>query len=110
MTDPRLKEAVQEIIADMQRRVAPETVLSRGLEKLEAVIESDERPAERIRRENAKALLEMAALGNTRDAAMLVARRRSSDPHTREILAQRYRRLRRAKRNEQCSVEVASNG
>jgi hypothetical protein len=83
------------IVADVERRVATEVIVARGLERLLLIIEGDERPAERLRRENASALLEMAALGNTRDAAMQVARRRSSDPHTREMLAQRFRRLRR---------------
>jgi hypothetical protein len=72
-------------------------VVARGIERLRPIFEGDERPAERIRRENASALIEMASLGNSRNAAMQVARRRSTDPHTRKILAQRFRRLRRTK-------------
>ena len=108
--DPRLVAAVRAIVADAGRLVptssstnwmamAPEIVVARGVERLMAIsyIAGDERPAERIRRENASALLEMAALGNGRDAAMRVAGRRSLDPYTRERLAQRFRRLRRTK-------------
>lgn len=96
--DPRIETAVRAILADAKRRVADEIVVARGVQRLEAIIEGDELPAERIRREGASALLEMAALGNSRDAAMQVARRRSSDPHTREMLAQRFRRLRLTKK------------
>ena len=99
VSDPRLVAAVRAIVADAGRLVAPEIVVARGVERLMAIsyIAGDERPAERIRRENASALLEMAALGNGRDAAMRVAGRRSLDPYTRERLAQRFRRLRRTK-------------
>jgi hypothetical protein len=90
-----VRAATRAIIADMERRVAPSIVEARGVERLMLLFETDERPAERIRRENALALGEMAALGNTRGAAAQVARRWSSDPHTREMLAQRFRRLRR---------------
>src|SRR6266478_9945595 len=96
--DPRLAVAIREILADARRLVAPEVVVARGVERLLAIIEGDERPAERIRRESASALQEMAALGNTRDSAWQVAKRRSDDPHTREMLAQRFRRLRRKRK------------
>ena len=96
--DPRLVAVVRAIIADVGRSVAPAIVEARGVERFAAILEGDAaRPAERIRRENASALLEMAALGNGRDAAMRVAGRRSLDPYTRERLAQRFRRLRRTK-------------
>ncbi len=88
---------VRAIVADVERRVATEVVVARGVERLLMIIEGDERPAERMRRENASALLEMEALGNTRNAAMQVARRRSNDPNTRHNLAQRFRRMRRQK-------------
>ena|SRR6266404_4460123 len=97
-SDPRLVAVVRAIVADVRRQVAPAIVEARGVERLMAIIEGDERPAERIRRENASALFEMAALGNTRDSAWQVAKRRSDDPHTREMLAQRFRRLRRKRK------------
>jgi hypothetical protein len=90
-----LTPIVRAIVADVERRVTPEVVVARGVERLLIVIEGDERPAERYRRENASALREMEALGNTRDSAMQVARRRSTDPITRHNLAQRFRGLRR---------------
>jgi hypothetical protein len=94
--DDLLAAAVRAIVADVQRNMAPAVVTARGVERMKVLIfDSDERPAERVRRENAEALHEMAALGNTRDAAWRVAGRRSKDPHTRTILAQRFRRLRR---------------
>src|SRR5882757_8951749 len=93
-----LAPIVRAIIADVERRVTREVVVARGVERLLLVIEGDERPAERQRRENASALREMAALGNTRDAARKVAARRSKDPHTRKMLAQNFRRLRRAEK------------
>lgn len=91
-----LVAAVRAIVADVERRVAREVVVARGVERLSTIIES-ERPAERIRRENASALAEMEARGNTPNSAMQVAKLRSKDPHTREMLAQRFRRLRRIK-------------
>jgi hypothetical protein len=94
-SDPRLAAVVRAIIEDVGRRVAPAIVEARGVERLMVIIEGDERPAERYRRENAAALIEMEALGNTRDAAMRVARRWSSDPIERHNLAQRFRGLRR---------------
>jgi hypothetical protein len=103
MADPddRLAAAVREIVADVERRVAPSIIVARGVERLTLLLfDTDERPAERIRRENASALLEMAARGNTRDAAMKVAKLRSQDPHTRQMLAQRFRRLRRRTKNK----------
>ncbi|MGY4499164.1 hypothetical protein ACVWYH_003095 [Bradyrhizobium sp. GM24.11] len=73
-------------------------VEARGVQRIRAFIDHhEERPADRIRRENRAALAEMEALGNGPNSAMLVARRMSNDPHTRAILAQRFRRLRRRK-------------
>ena len=95
--DPQLIAAVNAIADDEARRVARSVVVARGVQRLLEIIESDERPSERARRENASALREMAALGNSRGSAMKVARRRSSDPHKQEMLAQNYRRLRRHK-------------
>jgi hypothetical protein len=99
--DPRLVAAVRAIIADVRKGITDAVVEARGVERLMAIsyIAGDERPVERYRRENASALLEMAAFrGNTRDAAIKIAERRTSDPHTQEILAQRFRRLRRTKK------------
>lgn len=96
--DPRIRDAVRAIMADMDRRVAPGIVEARGVERLERIIEGDELPAERIRRENADALVEMAAIGNKRKAASEVAKSWTRDPHRRIILAQRFRRLLRSKK------------
>ena len=93
-----LAAVVRAIAADVERRVGREVVVARGVERLLPFFESDELPSERARRENVLALREMAALGDTRDAAMKVARRWSSDPHRQEILAQRFRRLRRTEK------------
>jgi hypothetical protein len=76
-----------------------------------SVARSPERPAERRRRENAAAMVEMDELerqGRRRDAAMIVARRTAINPHDPneiEMLAQRLRRLRR---NETNSVRLRS--
>jgi hypothetical protein len=96
--DQRLVAAVNAIVDDATRQMARSIVVARGVERIRPILEGDERPAERVRRENAAALAQMAALGNTRDAAMQVARRWTSDPHTKKILAQRFRRLRRQKK------------
>jgi hypothetical protein len=98
MTDPdhRLADAVLAIVDDVQRGITHAVVVARGVQRIRLLtFDTDERPAERIRRENASALLEMAAIGNSREAARKVARRRSRDPHTMTMLAQRFRRLRR---------------
>ncbi len=91
------RRVVRTIIGDMERQVAPGIVEARGVERLMMIVERDELPAERMRRENAAAMREMEALGNTRDSAMQIAKRRTENPHTQEILAQRFRRLRRTK-------------
>src|SRR5258708_2765330 len=90
-----LDPIVRAIVADAGRQVATEVVVARGVQRLLIAIEGDERPAERWRRKNAEALQEMAALGNSRDAARIVAGRRSKDPNKRHNFAQRFRGLRR---------------
>jgi hypothetical protein len=96
--DKRLVAVVRAIMTDMERRVAPGIVEARGVERLQAIIEGDELPAERSRRENARALLEMEAISNKRKAASEVAKNWTRDPHRRIILAQRFRRLLRSKK------------
>jgi hypothetical protein len=97
-SDHLLAAAVRQIVADVERRVAPAIVVARAIERLKRLLfDTDELPSERISREGAAALAEMAALGNSRDAAMKVAKRRSRDPHTQQMLAQRFRRLLRKK-------------
>jgi hypothetical protein len=103
---PHLVAAVRAIVDDAERRMARSIVVARGVERLTRLFES-ERPAERIRRENAAALAEMAARGNSRGSASQVAKRWSRDPHTRQMLAQRFRRLRRKKQTR--SVRNQSN-
>jgi hypothetical protein len=93
-SNPQLIAAVNDI-ADEANRFLRAIVVARGVQKLLAILDNDARPAERNRRENASALREMAALGDSRDAAMKVARRRSDDPHRQQILAQRFREARR---------------
>jgi hypothetical protein len=94
MSDQRHVDFVRTIVADVRRGVTDAIVEARAAERLEALLEGDdERPSERIRRENAAALAAMAALGNSRDAAWQVAGRRTKDPHKRKMLAQRYRRV-----------------
>ena len=93
-----LAAVVRAIVLDVENRVTINVVVARGVQRLLPFLESAELPTERVRRENAAALREMAALGDTRDAAMKVARRLSSDPHRREMLAQRFRRLRRTQK------------
>jgi hypothetical protein len=94
--DPRIVAAVRLVISDIQRSVAPSIAEARFFQCLDQVLaERDARPAERYRKENAEALREMAALGNTRDAAMKVAKRRApDDPDRQKILAQTYRKIR----------------
>jgi hypothetical protein len=67
-----------------------------------------ERPTERRRRENAELLAQLDALGDSRNAAMIVARRvvGNGDPAAAEILAQHLRRLRRARKTS--SARLAS--
>jgi|ERR1700692_4144630 hypothetical protein len=97
--DPRIVAAVRLVISDIQRSVAPAIAEARFFQCLDQVLEEREaRTTERSRRENAEALREMEALGNTRDAAMKVARRRApGNPLRQKILAQNYRKIRRLK-------------
>jgi hypothetical protein len=80
------------------RQLARPVAVARAVERILVLVDGDELRSDRIRRENEAALLEMAALGNSRDAAMPVARRRTNDPHQREMSAQRFRRFRREKK------------
>jgi hypothetical protein len=98
MSDPRLVAAVNAIIDDAARQMSRAVVVARGIERLRPIFEGDERPAERWRRENAQALREMEALGNGPGAATKVAQRWSDNPDAHHRLAQRFRRLRRAKK------------
>jgi hypothetical protein len=98
MSDPadRLADAVRAIITDVERNMAPAIVEARGIERIRLLMDPNELPSQRIRRENAAALAEMAAIGNARAAAGRVADRWAPrDPHRRDMLAQRFRRLRR---------------
>jgi hypothetical protein len=97
--DPRIVAAVHLIISDTQRSVAPAIAEARFFQRLDQVLEEREaRTTERYRKENAEVLIEMEALGNTRDAAMKVARRRApGNPERQKILAQSYRKIRRRK-------------
>jgi hypothetical protein len=113
MSDPRLtvlyRAAVQAVVDDVGRGIMPAVVLARGVERLLKIAENDERPAARIKRENAFAMREMEKRGgNGPGSAWTVAGLISKDPHTRGMLAQRFRRHRRrqrllSKKNEQCS-------
>ncbi|MGY4605764.1 hypothetical protein ACVW16_004176 [Bradyrhizobium sp. USDA 4474] len=102
--DPRLADAVRDIIDDVRRKqLAPEVALSRGVARLERIIlsiDDGERKSDRDRLETESALARMEALGNGRDAAMLVARQRFRDPHKRKMAAQRYRKARRRERRK----------
>jgi hypothetical protein len=86
--------------------MARSVLVARGYERLRPIIEGDESPAERYRREGAKALREMAELGNRRGAAAEVARHWSKDPRTRHRLGQWFRKLRR----DQINAESAFGG
>jgi hypothetical protein len=91
---PRLVNAINAIVDDAAKHMARAVVVARGIERLRPILEGDESPAERCRRENASALIEMA-LGDT---PMQVAKRLSKDPNTRHRFAQRFRRLLREKK------------
>jgi hypothetical protein len=98
--DPRLIAAVRVLISDIRRSVTPAVAEARFFQCWDQVLEELEASTrERSRRETAKAILEMEALGNTRDAAMKVARRRApSNPDRQKILAQNYRKIRLKKK------------
>jgi hypothetical protein len=94
--DPRIVAAVRLMISDIQRSVAPAIAEARFFERHDQILEErDARPAERYRKESAEVLIEMEARGNTRGAAMKVARLRApGNPERQQILAQRYRKIR----------------
>ena len=104
--DPRLVAAINAIADDEARHVSRPVLVARGLQRLRPILEGDESPAERYRREAAKALREMAELGNERGAAAKVARRLSKDPWTQHRLGQRFRKLLR----DQINAESAFGG
>ena len=99
-SDPQLIAAVTAIV-DEAGRASRAVVVGRGVQRLLAIFEGAEIPSERNRQENIAALRQMAELGNTRDAAMKVARRMSSNPHRQKILAQRFREVRRRQNETQ---------
>ncbi|WP_342728872.1 hypothetical protein AAFG07_20855 [Bradyrhizobium sp. B097] len=97
----QLGPVVRAIVADVERRVATEVVVARGVERLLTVIDGGEEiPSERQQRENAAAMAELQRLGNGPHAAMKLARRWSNDPHRQQMLAQHFRRLRRRARTK----------
>jgi hypothetical protein len=99
----KLVAGVRAIIADVKRQMTDAVVEARGVERFKAIIEDDESPAERCRRENASALIRMAR-GST---PMQVARWMSpNNPSKRHMYAQRFRRLLREKKDAQCASEV----
>jgi hypothetical protein len=100
-----LVTAVRAIVADVERRIAPEVVIARGVERLAALIDTAERPA--VPREQMVAeLVRLEQEGRGRAAPMLIARKFASvlDPVEVESLA---RKLRRWRQNEirTCPVE-----
>jgi hypothetical protein len=97
--DPRIVAAINAIADDEARHKARSVVVARGYERLRPIIEGDESPGERYRREGAQALREMAALGNRRGAAAEVAKRWSKDPRKRHRLGQWFRKLLRDQKN-----------
>jgi hypothetical protein len=97
------RAALLAVFADQDRGVVRSVVIARGVEWLLRIGESHELPSERIRRENAEALRAMDALGNTPASAWKVAARYSTNPHTRLMYAQRFRRCRRRRHKEKKS-------
>lgn len=97
-----------EIVAGIEGRIPKGQAIARGTANVMEII--GERPAERLRRENAAALKLMAefkANGKGRAAAMIAARLIAvdkNDPAELEKLAQRFRRLwREHEKNERYS-------
>ena len=105
--DPRIVAAINAIADDEAKHKTRAIVVARGYELLRPIIEDDESPGERYRREGAQALREMAALGNRRGAASEVARRWSKDPRKRYRLGQWFRKL---LRDQKINAESASGG
>jgi hypothetical protein len=102
--DPRIVVAINAIADDEARRMARSIVVSRGYERLRPFIEDDESPSERYRREGARALREMAELGNRRGAATEIAKRWSKDPRKQHRLGQWFRKLLRDQKNNAASA------
>ena len=86
------------LFADVDRGVMRPVAVARCVERLTKIGASDERPAERVERENAWALREMDKRGNSRDSAWKVAGLLTKDPHARLMYTQRFRRCRRRRR------------
>jgi hypothetical protein len=91
--DPRLIAAINAIADDEASGRARSVVVARGYDLLRPIIEGDESPSERCRRENAAATVAMEA-GST---PMQVARRLSTNPAAQHRYAQRFRELLRKK-------------
>jgi hypothetical protein len=92
--DPCLVAAINAIADDEARHVSRSVLVARGLQRLRPLIEGDESPSERCRRENAEALPYMAALGNGRGAALKAAKRAYPDnPSAHHRVSQRFRRI-----------------
>jgi hypothetical protein len=105
--NPDLVDAINAIADDEASGRARSIVVARGYERLQPFVEGDESPAERYRREGTKALREMAALGNKRGAASIVANRWSKDPRRRHRLGQWFRKL---LRDQKINAESAFGG
>jgi hypothetical protein len=94
----RLDAAILAIAADGALRLSSATTLARGRQLLEPIIEGDEQPAKRHRRENAEARAAMEVLGNKRGSALKVAKAMTKHcPHRTHAYAQRFRKLLRKK-------------
>ena len=92
--DPRLVDIVRAIVADIRRGLPDGVVVARGVDRLTDILEGDESPSERCRRENAEALPYMAALGNGRGAALKAAKRAyPNNPSAHHRVSQRFRKL-----------------
>jgi hypothetical protein len=91
--DPRIVAAINAIADDEASGRTRAVVVSRGYQRLLPIIEGDESPAERSRRENAAAMIAMEA----GSSPMQVARRLSTNPNARHRYAQRFRELLRKK-------------
>jgi hypothetical protein len=105
--DPRIVDAINAILDDGASGRTRSVVVARGYERLRPIIEGDESPAERYRRQRAQALREMAALGNRRGVAGKVANSWSKDPRTRRRLGQWFRKL---LRDQKLNAESAFGG
>jgi hypothetical protein len=94
----RVADAISAAITEVtDRRIAPPVAVSRAVERILAIL--DEIPTEQARLDAAYVLAELDRLGNRSAASSLARRLAPGDPHRQEILAQRFRRLRRKKAN-----------